>query len=100
LKYLVIAALLALLLLLVYSRIYPYVQVLKKLFGIAKTVASPNEPGSVSTPRSERKLVRCESCGTWVPAERAIAIKSGGATYCSRECLEKTPSKPKMKIVG
>ena len=100
-KILVIAALLALLLLLLYSRIYPYLQVLKKIFGVAKTITNtPADAGARSTARTDGKLVRCESCGTWIPADRAIGFKSGKTVYCSRECVEKTSSRPNMKIVG
>jgi hypothetical protein len=100
LKFLVIAALLALLLLLLYSRIYPYLQVLKKIFGVAKTITNPSPTGFDSATKTDRKLVRCESCGTWIPADRAIGFKSGRTAYCSRECIEKGSANKERKIAG
>jgi hypothetical protein len=104
LKVIVIAALFGLLLLLVYSRLYPYLQLLKKIVGVAKTVVEPQSSargtGRSSSAKGESKLVRCVSCGTWVPAERAIAPNAGLAVYCSRECLEKKSDNRERKIAG
>lgn len=104
-KILVIAALLSLLLLLLYSRIYPYLLILKKIFGgVAKNLAdSPGQAGGKSpnsTAKSDGKLVRCVGCGTWVPAGRAIGNRAGMPVYCSRECVEKTATGPHRKVVG
>ncbi|MEK6282248.1 MAG: hypothetical protein AABN95_17970 [Acidobacteriota bacterium] len=98
-KYLVIAALLVLLLLLLYSRVHPYIKLLKKILGTVRTMTgSPsNSAGGArgSTAKVESKLVRCVGCGTWVPANRAIS-PMGSSAYCSRECLEKTPKERKL----
>jgi lysine/ornithine N-monooxygenase len=104
LKFLVIAALLALLLLLLYSRLYPYVQFVKKILGVAKTIVqSPSglheETRSAST-KGARKLVRCVGCGTWIPAARAIETRGAQSVYCSRECIEKTANGKERKIAG
>jgi hypothetical protein len=104
LKVLVLAVLLALLLLLLYSRIYPYIQFIKKILGgVAKTVndSAVNSGGSSTrtSGTSVGKLVRCVSCGTWIPTERAIG--SGGRTvYCSRECIEKSAGSEKRKAAS
>jgi len=103
LKYLVVAALFSLLFLLIYSRVYPYIQVLKKILGTAKTVATSQSAGSGtgrSTARVDSKLVRCVSCGTWIPSERAIGTGRVGSVYCSRECIEKASTGPKRKAAG
>jgi hypothetical protein len=104
LKFLVIAALFSLLLLLLYSRIYPYLQFLKKILGIAKTVVdAPTSPGGTfrgSAAKTDGKLIRCVACGTWIPAERAIGNKAGSSVYCSRECIEKESSRKERKIAG
>ena len=101
-KYLVIAALLALLLLLVYSRLYPYIQAIKKIFGVAKSIVTPQpnsgDFGHPST-RGDKKLVRCVGCGTWVPADRIIGGFRSSA-YCSRECIERTSNGKERKIAG
>jgi hypothetical protein len=105
LKILVIAALFSLLLLLLYSRIYPYILLLKKIFGgVAKTMAdSPANtggPAKGSTVKSDDKLVRCVACGTWIPAGRALGNRAGSSVYCSRECVEKTSNGKERKIAG
>lgn len=104
LKYLVITALVSLLLLLLYSRVHPYIQLLKKILGTVKTVADSQSTGS-STGRNPRakvdgKLVRCVSCGTWIPADRAIGPRTNLASYCSRECLEKSSASETRKAAS
>ena len=79
-KYLIIAALVSIIFVLVYSRVRPYL----KLF--QQVANSLNAPPEQRTP-SRNKLVRCDRCGTWVPADRAMKLNSGLATYCSAECL-------------
>ena len=104
LKFLVIAALFALLFLLLYSRLYPYIQALKKILGAAKTMVDPgfdsNSAMRGTATRADSKLVRCVGCGTWVPAERAIGASAGKSVYCSRECLEKSSDAEKQKLAG
>jgi len=103
LKILVIVALFFLLLLLLYSRIYPYLLILKKIFGVARTITdSPANAGTAkgAAGKSDGKLVRCVGCGTWIPAGRAIGQKTGSSVYCSRDCLEKTSNGKERKIAG
>jgi hypothetical protein len=101
-KYLVIGALLSLLILLVYSRLYPYIQAFKKVLGIAKGLAEPrnaaNDSNSTAV-KADQKLVRCVSCGTWVPAGRAIG-GMGASVYCSRDCIERMSGGKERKIAG
>ena len=100
-KYLIIGALLSIIFVLVYSRVRPYLKLIEqviKSFQVvtdvsAATAASPKTP-------SKNKLVRCESCGTWIPAERALNLNSGLATFCSPECMTKKNASPKRKIAG
>ena len=104
-KFLVLTALFSLLLLLLYSRIYPYILALKKIFGgVARATGdSPANPGGTfkrATAKSDGKLVRCVGCGTWIPAGRAIGNKTGMSVYCSRECIEKTSNGKERKIAG
>jgi len=101
LKILVIAALFSLLLLLLYSRIYPYLLILKKIFGVAKTITdTPVDTSRRETAKTDGKLVRCVGCGTWIPAERAIGNKAGSSVYCSRDCIEKTSNGKERKFAG
>ena len=103
-KALVIAALFALFILLVYSKLYPYIQAFKKILGTAKTMTgspfnSGDESRSAAT-KADRKLVKCVGCGTWIPAERAIGNRAGQLAYCSRECIEKASNGKERKIAG
>jgi hypothetical protein len=103
LKFLVIAALFALLLLLLYSRIYPYLQFVKKILGVAKTMGPSNNPddtASRAAGKTDGQLVRCVGCGTWIPVERAIGNKAGMSFYCSRDCIEKKSNSNERKIAG
>ncbi len=82
-KYLVIAVLVSIIFVLVYTRIRPYLQIIQKI------VQSLNVVTDIKTPitsnqkiPSRNKLIRCDRCGTWVPADRALE------TFCSSECKE------------
>jgi hypothetical protein len=79
-KYLIIAALVSIIFVLVYSRIRPYLKLIQQV------TDSLNAPPEQKTP-SRNKLVRCDRCGTWIPADRAMTLNSGLATYCSAECV-------------
>ena len=79
-KYLVIAALVSIIFVLVYSRIRPYLKLIQQ---VANSLNAPPEPKIPS----RNKLVRCDRCGTWIPADRAMKLNSGLATYCSAECM-------------
>jgi len=100
-KYLVIAALVIIIFVLVYSRVRPYLKLIQKIASslnaavdITTTTTTAKQP---KTP-SKNKLVRCDSCGTWIPAERALNLSSGLATFCSAECMAK-PSRER-KLAG
>src|SRR4029078_9657274 len=95
-KYLVIAALVSIIFVLVYSRVRPYLKLIQKIASslnaavdITTTTTTAKQP---KTP-SKNKLVRCDSCGTWIPAERALNLNSGLATFCSAECMANKRSK-------
>ena len=100
-KYLIIAALVSIIFVLVYSRVRPYLKLIQKIASslnaavdITTTTTAPQQ----KTP-SKNKLVRCESCSTWIPAERALRLNSGLATFCSAECMANKGSKER-KIAG
>ena len=101
-KYLVIVALITLFLLLVYSKLYPYIQAVKKMLGAAQSMADapPNRSdGGKGATKGGRKLVKCVGCGTWVPAERAVGA-GGQSVYCSRECIERAANGSERKMAG
>ena len=93
-KYLIIAALVSIVFVLVYTRVRPYLKLIQKIVQSLNVVADVNT--STATPRkipSRNKLVRCDGCGTWIPAERALSLNSGLSTFCSTECMTKPPQK-------
>jgi hypothetical protein len=94
LRYLVIAALLFLFLLLLYSRVRPYIQAIKKVMASLQGGAQQATGETRSSAKVESKLVRCVACGTWIPANRVISAM-GSSAFCSRECLEKPPKEHK-----
>lgn len=95
-KYLIIAALVSIIFVLIYSRIRPYLKLIQKVVNSLNvvteiTTANASQP---KTP-SRNKLVRCERCGTWIPAERALNLNAGLATFCSAECMAQQPDEEK-----
>ena len=78
-KYLIIVVLVSIVFVLVYTRVRPYLKLFQQVMQSFNDV-KPKTP-------SRNKLVRCDSCGTWIPAERALSTNSGLATYCSTECF-------------
>lgn len=88
-KYLIIAVLVSIIFVLVYSRIRPYLKLIEQLTN------SLNAPPQERTP-SRNKLVRCDRCGTWIPADRSMKLNSGMATYCSAECMANKTKERKM----
>jgi hypothetical protein len=101
LKYLIIAAIVSVVFVIVYSRVRPYLKLIQKVAN-SLNVATDIRASTASQARtpSKNKLVRCDSCGTWIPAERALNLNSGLATFCSRECLAKKPAANERKIAG
>jgi hypothetical protein len=92
LKLFIILILLAVFLGLLYFRLRPYIKMARRMLGIVRDVRSVGRSEPAQPLRSETsadsKLVRCDSCNTWVPASRAVKLRSSRATYCSHACLE------------
>lgn len=100
-KYLIIAALVSIVFVIVYSRVRPYLKLIRKVVE-SLNVATEGTATPETTQRtpSKNKLVRCDSCGTWIPAERALHLSSGLASYCSSECLTKNSQTKERKLAG
>ena len=101
-KYLIIAALASIIFVLVYSRVRPYLKLIQKIvnsLNAAVDITTTSTPAQQPKTPSKNKLVRCASCGTWIPAERALSLNSGLATFCSAECMANRGSKER-KIAG
>jgi hypothetical protein len=92
LKLIIILSLLAVFLLLLYLRLRPYIKITRQMMGIMRgargmaqsDVAQPLRPEATA----DTKLVRCSACSTWIPASRALKLRSSLASYCSHACLE------------
>jgi type II secretory pathway pseudopilin PulG len=87
LKYLVVIALLALLLVLLLRRLRPYLRIAQEFI---KTIRNFQQMSTTrANPRSHQpeKLVCCETCGTWIPIGRALTAGSLDSVYCSTDCL-------------
>jgi len=99
LKYLIIAAVVSVVSILIYVRLRPYLQLIRKVVTAlnvsTEVTAAPRERSP-----SKNKLVRCDSCGTWVPADRTFRLSSGLANYCSRECLANKSESQEKKLAG
>ncbi|HEX5890174.1 MAG TPA: hypothetical protein VFY61_15815 [Pyrinomonadaceae bacterium] len=100
-KYLIIAALVSIAFVLIYSRVRPYLKLIRK---VVESLNVATE-GTVTTANQQRspsknKLVRCDSCGTWIPAERALHLGSGLASFCSTECVTKNSQTKERKLAG
>lgn len=100
-KYVIIAALISIIFVLVYSRVRPYLKLIQKVANSFNVVTDINA-SSASRPKapSRNELVRCDHCGTWIPAERALNLNSGLAKFCSPECMAKEPVSKERKIAG
>jgi len=100
-KYLVIGVLVSIIFVLVYARVRPYLKLIQKIVQSLNVVTDINTSvtSNQKTP-SRNKLIRCDRCGTWIPAERALSLNSGLATFCSTECMAKEPASNKRKIAG
>jgi len=100
-KYLVIAVLVSIIFVLVYARVRPYLKLIQKVMQSFNVVTdiSTSVASKQKTP-SRNQLVRCDRCGAFIPAERALSLNSGLANFCSTECMEKEPVSNKRKIAG
>jgi hypothetical protein len=101
-KYLLIATIAALVFVVVYSRIRPYLQLIQKVVNSLNVSASVGSSSAAQTRTAagEKRLVRCAGCGTWIPEDRALNLKKGTNVYCSPECLEKKSEAKERKLAG
>lgn len=85
LKYLVVIALAALLLVLLLQRLRPYLRIAHEFI---KTFRHFQQMSATRARNQQpEKLVCCETCGTWVPSGRALTAGAGDSIYCSTDCL-------------
>lgn len=93
-KLVIIFSLLVIFLALLYFRLRPYIKLARQVFGVMRGARSMGRSESAQQPlrpeaaTTASKLVRCDACGTWIPATRAVQLRSSRSTYCSHACLE------------
>jgi hypothetical protein len=98
LKYLFVLLILAAVAGLVYWRLRPYINGVRRFLGVLREVRGMSSGTSQqNTParppahgRTTERLMRCASCGTWFPSSRAA-----GSQYCSHACLERAADAPR-----
>jgi hypothetical protein len=98
-KYLILVALFAAVAFFAYWRLRPYLKMARNVLGFVRDVqrmstgARPEQATPPTQPQgggAAQKLVRCSSCGTWLPSTRALALRGLNETYCSQECVERS----------
>jgi hypothetical protein len=101
LKYLaVLGAIAVIFYLLLFWRFRRYLPVVRQIFSLTRQLYRvTRKTGSVEPAASPKRsdgerLVRCAACGTWIPADRAIQLRSKASVYCSTSCLENAAAQP------
>lgn len=102
-KYLIVLGIIALLFyLLLYWRFRHYIPLARRIFGLTRDLYRMTKGNAVTTETAVRskssegeRLVRCASCGTWIPSSRAVQLKSAASVYCSIACLENATAEPR-----
>ncbi len=99
-KYLIILLLLVIFWAIVFWRLRPYIKMAQRVLGVFRDVRRVSNQEPVAPLRQSnavketQPLVRCASCETWIPASRAVKLRSQSAAYCSHECLERAADAP------
>ena len=88
-KYLIIAAIVLFAFVVVYSRVRPYLLLIRKVVNSLNASVTVGDVQTSQNRSAENKLVKCAGCETWIPEDRALNLRKGTAVYCSAECLEK-----------
>ena len=97
-KYLLLLVVLSFVAVLVYRRLRPYIHFARRALGVVRDVRrlsqqempGPSPRRAPSASAAGERLVRCSSCGTWLPSSRALAPRSSSEVYCSADCLERS----------
>ena len=101
-KYLIVALILGALFTLIYLRLRPYISFARRVLGVVREArgmgAGRGEmpgggDGATAAGRRQaggERLVRCSSCGTWLPASRALTLRATASQFCSHACMERS----------
>ena len=90
-KVLIVVLLVVLLLVFLYRRLRPYIKILRETVSTVRGfVGGLKASDAKSTRGGDRRehLVRCSTCGTWVPATRVLIDEGSEATFCSTACAQ------------
>jgi hypothetical protein len=104
LKLLIFLIIMGLVLTFLYWRLRPYIAAARRMLGVVRDIrgmSAPEQGGSINrSSQSSEKLVRCQSCGTWTPAARAISLRGPNNHYCSHACLERSAERSHPRAAG
>ena len=92
-KWLIILSLLFVVITLIASRYRKQIQMAMYVFRMFRKMRQMNgtEEKQIETKENlnDTALVNCAKCGTWIPQNKALKLRSG-VFYCSADCLETT----------
>jgi len=97
-KYLIVALILCAFFTFIYLRLRPYIGFARRVLGVVREARGMSAGGSVpggaeAAGRKQaggERLVRCASCGTWLPASRALKLRATSSDFCSHACMERS----------
>ncbi|HEX8422312.1 MAG TPA: hypothetical protein VF634_02825 [Pyrinomonadaceae bacterium] len=96
-KYLFVAVILGALCIIIYLRLRPYINIARRILGAVREArgmsAGRQTPDGVMPQKKtadDERLVRCASCGTWLPASRALTLRATSSNFCSHACIERS----------
>ena len=92
-KWLIVIALIVVIALFVANRYRKQIQMALYVFRMFRKMRQMNksEEKQINTAANanDTALVNCAKCGTWIPQNKALKLRSG-VFYCSSNCLETT----------
>ena len=90
-KWIIILGLIFIVLMLIVSRYRKQIQMALYVFRMFRKMRqmskSEEKQIDVKANSTETNLVNCAKCGTWIPQNKALKLRSG-VFYCSSDCLE------------
>ncbi len=98
-KLFIILILLGLLAAFIYWRLRPYIATARRVLGVVRDLRGVSDPERSRSGSADgrsaiagERLARCQACGTWTPASRAVVLggrRGPSQYYCSHVCLER-----------
>jgi len=94
-KWLILLGLLIILLVIIVARYRRQIQMAIYVWRMFRKMrqAGKTDERQIETQENTKDipLIRCGKCGTWIPQNKALSLRSG-VFYCSTNCLENTKS--------